>query len=409
MTELYSTITSCRSCASPQLATVLDLGELYISDFITKDTPEHKAPLELVCCQECSLVQLRHTVNRDHLYKDHYMYRSGTNESMVVALQNVVDDACSRVNLLTFDKVLDIGCNDGTLLSLYPKRIDAYGYEPALNLQAEAKKKSRGCIYPLYFPPPWGPHDKFKIITSIAQFYNVDDLDGYVKKIKHALKRDGVWIVQFQDLESMLLANALDNICHEHLTYISQQALEYSLKRHGLRIETKSFNKTNGGSVRYVIKHGEIPEVYLFDWTAEIRAFADRVRELRIEAINLLHRLKLQKKKVIGIAASTKGNTLLQWYGIDSSLISAIADRNPEKCGKMTVGTHIPIISEEELYRQKPDYLFALAWHFIDGFKARYADLSAQWIVPLPSLSLGGKPCQSITAGHSEDHLAATI
>jgi len=404
-------ITACRSCGSVRLETVLDLGNLCVSDFITVGATEDRAPLELVVCLDCSLVQLRHTVERDRLYRD-YWYRSGTNESMRAALRDVVEDACSRVELETGDGVLDIGCNDGTMLQMFDGLVYRDGFEPS-NLCAKAQRSlgpNAGIIFPCYFPPAKRPvyaRPHYKVITSIAMFYDLDDPNGFVKAIKEWLHPDGVWVVQFQDLRNMLAVNGFDNICHEHLLYPSEVAFSEIVGRHGLRVVDVSHNDTNGGSVRYIVKHGE-GETSLRTWTAgfedawALASFGRQAERLKRDTVNLLWRLKAEGKLVLGYGASTKGNTLLQYYNIGPELLPAIAERAPEKVGRLTVGTHIPIISEDEMRQLRPDYLFVLPWHFIEAFRRREAAFLAgggQFILPLPTLrTLGGETCQ-----HSAD------
>jgi hypothetical protein len=393
---LYREITACRSCGSTRLETVLDLGNLCVSDFVQPGQDEDRAPLELVVCDDCSLVQLRHTVDRDRLYRNYY-YHSGTNESMVAALKDVVDDACRRVEFSPYhrDSVLDIGANDGTLLNQYDEGlcIERCGFEPS-NIEPKSQGE-RGIFWRREFFPAsgWKPAetgDKPKIITSIAMFYDVDDPNRFVSAIRDWLHPDGVWVVQFQDLHAMLACNGFDNICHEHLTYWGQYAFYDLVARHGLKVIDVSHNQTNGGSVRYIVKHGQWdpprPEPkHATQFAYQLRRFAREAERLKQTTLLMLTEWKAQGKTVYGYGASTKGNTLLQYYGIGPELLPAIADRNPDKWGRLTVGTHIPIISEEEMRQRQPDYLFCLPWHFIDHFTKRE---DATFIVPLPSLHL---------------------
>ena len=397
------TITACRSCGSTRLDTVLNLGVLAISDFVLPGDPEDRAPLELVVCLDCSLVQLRHTVDRDRLYRNYY-YRSGTNESMVAALRDVVDDACRRVPLRSGDVVVDIGCNDGTMLEMFPQGLHRVGFEPSNLAKVAAKRFAWGIVFSDYFPPKIDNYahylpEQAKIITSIACFYDVDDPNAFVAAIKEWLHPDGVWIVQFQDLHKMLSVNGFDNICHEHLTYWGMAAFTALLARHGLQVEACSDNATNGGSVRYVVKHGTrrpppVDPIHAVEFRYQLADFAHDVDCLRWQTRELLYRLRAEGKSVMGYGASTKGNSTLQYYGIGPDLVSAIADRNPDKWGRVTAGSRIPIISEEEMRERKPDYLLVLPWHFIDGFVEREAEFLAgggQFIVPLPELKVIGR------------------
>ncbi len=395
MTLEVRTITACRSCGSPRLESVLDLGLLAVNDFVSDGQPVDYAPLELARCEECTLVQLRHTVPRERLYRN-YFYRSGTNESMVAALRDVVEDAASRVNLQPGDVWIDIGANDGTLLRQVPNHIVKMGFEPASNLFREAVKGGN-LIYPGFFPPEYDPPAwKAKVITAIACFYDLDDPNAFVAAVKKWLHPEGVWVVQFQDLRSMLQANAVDNVCHEHLEYYSTQALADLLNRHGLIVADLSYNVVNGGSLRVVARHGQGKQCFPLgshERPADLVEFAREARSLKIRTVRALEGYRDRGIRVLGYGASTKGNTLLQYYGITPDLLPAIADRNPDKWGKRTVGTNIPIISEEEARAMKPDYLFVLPWHFMDSFRKReraFLERGGKFIVPLPTLRVEG-------------------
>lgn len=392
-------ITKCRICGSDALETVLDLGTHAISDFVDVGELPDFAPLELCQCAGCGLVQLRHTVDRDRLYR-RYWYKSGTNETMVAALRDVVEDASSRVELRVCDCVLDIGSNDGTLLEMYPPHVYRYGFEPS---DVAPTGRRNTTIWPEYFPPSFKAPSEWlgpKIITSIAMFYDLDDPHAFVEGIKQWLHPEGVWIVQFQDLWNMLACNGFDNVCHEHLLYLSAGPMARLLRSHGLQVEAMSNNDTNGGSLRIIAKHGPVETSPLSRANLEadreqLQVFARRVEQNKRDALIWLRDLKRQGMRVYGYGASTKGNTLLQYYGIGPDLVTAIADRNPDKWGKRTVGTNIPIISEDEMRAARPDFLLCLPWHFVEGFRQRERALlesGTQFIVPLPILRTLGLP-----------------
>ncbi len=392
-------IRTCRSCGSDRLEPVLDLGNLAVSDFPeTPDAPLDRAPLALVYCVDCAMAQLSHSYDRDRLYKAAYWYRSGVNETMVAALKDVVDEAMRHVALDRGDDVLDIGCNDGTLLDQYPTGTNTFGVEPS-TIGEEAVEKGHAVSF-TYWPHP-SLHGSegvspFKIITSIAQFYNTDHVNEYVSLIKEWLASDGVWIVQFQDLWSMLRANAVDNVCHEHVTYPSRTSMAHLLRRHGLGVDTWSEHAINGGSLRLVVKHADKARNQApareteHGWRTALREFAAKTEANRHDVLSHLRARKAMGHRVLGIAASTKFSTLAQYYGIGPDLVEAIGERSPEKVGRYTV-TGIPIVSEEEMRDRRPDALLACAWQFADAFKRRESALLAggtELIVPLPRLEI---------------------
>jgi hypothetical protein len=321
---------------------------------------------------------------------------------MVESLRDVVEDACQRVMLLADDSVLDIGCNDGTMLKMFPRDVYRLGFEPS-DLCPESRPYGDVPIYgPIfrrdYFPPKaeWlrSHYPKCKVITSIAMFYDLDDPNTFVAAIKDWLHPDGVWVCQMMDLHQMLSANAFDNVCHEHLAYYSYYSFNLLVQRHGLYVADMSANDVNGGSIRFIVKH--MPKDYarkgLIDFRpdeADIKAFAKRVQWLKIDTLRMLDNLMLAKQSVWGYGASTKGNTLLQYYGIGPHYVQAIADRNPDKWGKKTVGSGIPIVSEAEWREANAPYTLVLPWHFIDTFKVREQEYLARggtFILPLPRL-----------------------
>lgn len=397
---------TCRSCEGGQLVDVLDFGNPFISNFA--DVPEAaswpRVPLELVLCADCTLLQLRHTTPSDCLYR-HYWYKSGVNGAMRTALADITRKASEFVGLRGGDKVLDIGCNDGTLLRSYEAAaIERIGFEPAENLAREASTDS-SCrvINDFFHAAPVAP-EQFRIITSIAMFYDLEDPNKFVADAASLLAKDGVWIIEMHYLLLTLARNAFDAVCHEHLEYYSLRSLEPLLARHGLEIADVETNEVNGGSFRVYIVHQGSESVRVFErWgrvetaraserrlalehPATYQEFGDRVRKIGDRLRLFLQKERTRGKEIFAYGASTKGNTLLQVFGLDQNLIRAAAERNPEKWGKYTVGTWIPIVSEAEA-RAHADYFLLLPWHFLTDIRSRERDFlegGGRLIVPLP-------------------------
>lgn len=389
--SLYTTRLTCRACGGATLNPVLDLGNVAISDFPKPGDDLDYAPLTLVQCPACELVQLKHSVNRDRLYRNYY-YKSGLNESMIAALRDVAEDAMRQVDLQPGDRVLDIGANDGTLLKQFPEWVSRYGFEPS-----NVRSTHPGIrIWHDYFPSPiLPPGGGCKIICACAVFYDLDEPEAFLVEVKRWLHPDGVFIIQMPDLYTMMRANAFDNICHEHVTYWPTRTLYRICRRVGLRLSTMTQNGVNGGSVRYSFKHSEpMPDS---EWpnsgpNTEIADFARRVEELRDDTRALLVGLKATGKSVWAYGASTKGNTLLQYYGIGKDLIEFVADRNTEKWGRQTVMGQW-ITSERHFHEAHPDYTLVLPWGFLDAFRRRehdYLESGGHFITPIPELRIIG-------------------
>ncbi len=412
-------IAVCRVCGSKKLHKVLSLGKHYVSNFVdTKKESGIKVPLELVLCgqSECSLLQLKHTTPGHLLYRN-YWYKSGTNQTMRDALLDITKNAQKKSGLKSGDLVIDIGCNDGTLLRSYQiPGLDLIGFDPAENLlqfsSVGTKKIFNDFFNAKAFKKEF-PDKKAKVITSIAMFYDLDDPNAFVNDIVQCLDQNGVWIIQMSYLPMMLEQNAFDNVCHEHLEYYSLVSLSFLLKKHGLEIFDVELNDVNGGSFRVYVKNKnatnlpvskEATQRILELQTKEEKmglltkktyaAFAKRVNSLKKQAVNFISTQAKKGKKVYIYGASTKGNTLLQFYGIDNKLIKFAAERNSDKFGKKTVGTFIPIISEDQARKDNPDYFLVLPWHFLKEFISREADYlksGGKFIVPLPEFSVLGK------------------
>lgn len=411
---------TCRVCDG-SLDPVLSLGELYASDFpLPGEDDGIKAPLELVICRRCKLLQLKHTVPAEELYRN-YWYRSGTNKTMRDALADIANKAEALIHLKAGDTVLDIGCNDGTLLDSYKTGgIYKVGFDPAENLATLSRKVADKVIVDFFNAEGFNGATDLRgrlpqIVTSIAMFYDLEDPQRFVSDIKSVMDPNGLWVVQMNYLPLMLKQNAFDNICHEHLEYYSLQSFAYLLKLQDMEVVDVELNDVNGGSFRAYIRNQGADEECFGDETYRGLA-AERVRMLREHEIKIglddketyaefamwVSRIKQDVtrfikeqvqggKKVYVYGASTKGNTLLQYFGLDASLIGAAAERNPDKWGRVTVGTHIPIISEEEARSAKPDYFLVLPWHFIEEFKQRERDFvrsGGRFILPAPHFTL---------------------
>jgi SAM-dependent methyltransferase len=414
------TRTTCRVCAGA-LEPVLSLGELYVSDFLAPGEADGlKAPLELVLCQRCRLLQLKHTVPAEALYRN-YWYRSGTNQTMREALADITAKAERLSHLQEGDAVLDIGCNDGTLLASYKTGgIWKIGFDPAQNLAPFSRQLADKVVVDFFAAEvfqhdPALRHRSPKIVTSIAMFYDLENPKKFVSDVKAVMHPDGLWVVQMNYLPIMLQQNELGNICHEHLEYYSLQSFEYLLGLYDFAVVDAELNDVNGGSLRAYIRNRSA-EASVFGDQMYRELAAERVSALREQESKLeLHDTRIyaefmfwierikqdvvgfireqvrQGKKVYVYGASTKGNTLLQYFGLDHSLITAAAERNPDKWGKVTVGTHIPIVSEAEARAAQPDYFLVLPWHFIEEFKKRekpYLSSAGRFIVPMPHFSL---------------------
>ncbi len=407
---------SCRVCNHEPLEPIISLGMQSLINFIDKDSKKnYVAPLDLVLCDKnkggCGLLQLKHTVPGDLLYRK-FWYKSGVNQTMRDALAEIVEKVEKLVKLQSNDIVVDIGSNDSTLLRSYTvKNLVLVGFEPATNLLEEAKKGTTKIINDFFnhqnFSEVFGER-KAKVVTSISMFYDLEEPNEFIKDVVKLLDKDGVFIIQMNYLKSMLENNAFDNIVHEHLEYYSLKSLEFLLEKHNLVVFDLELNEINGGSLRTYIKHKNCEKFPISDRVLEIRKqeekmvldesnvylkFAERINNIKEETYNFIKNQVVDGKKVYVYGASTRGSTLLQFFNLDHKLIESAADRNPSKWGKQIVGTGIPIISEEQARKENPNFFLVLPWYFIREFKIRekdYFEKGGKFIVPLPNFNIIG-------------------
>jgi NDP-4-keto-2,6-dideoxyhexose 3-C-methyltransferase len=431
------TRTTCRICGSGALAPVLDLGDQCIAGAFAEpggEKPVQRAvPLELVRCDmtadqdACGLLQTKHTIPGSILYQS-YWYRSGVNKTMTDNLHGIARGAETLAGPKAGDLIVDIGCNDGTLLDGYENRdLRFLGFDPS-DVARYAIDKGYEVVNDFFSGPVLRelyPDAKARVVTSIAMFYDLEDPLQFVEDVASVLSDTGVWVMELHYMPLMLERNAFDAVVHEHLEYYSLSVIERLVGEAGLEVVEAELNDVNGGSIRLFIGHrgrlGRSPEAadrlqrlriqefeLALDSPEPYEAFARGTERVGRELREVCEQLVAQGKTIHVYGASTKGNTILQYAGLDSSLIPYAADRNEDKWGSETIRTGIPIISEEESRAMKPDYYLALPWHFLDEFLDREQEFlraGGEFIVPLPEVTLVG--ADGVKRRASE-HLIAT-
>lgn len=390
--------TTCRVCGGP-FDPVLNLGSPVLNDFVEPTAPDPpRVPLDLVVCQRCELVQLRHTVDRDALYRT-YWYRSGVNEAMRAELTDI---ARMIADYQPKGTILDIGANDGTLLTNFDgDRWTRVGVEPARNI---TPLLCAAAWFNDFFPKATAdlPARCCDVITSIACFYDLDDPRSFVAEVDRLLTRNGIWVVQFQDLAQTIRTNAFDYIGHEHLCFYSAETFSALLEPFDLEIVYIEKRAINGGSLRFVVQRRWADRRWVaknpipLDMPApvsgdELDHFAWRIGQYRDQLVAAIDQVRDQGYVVDLYAASTKSSTLLQYCGIDASRIRCAVERSPEKVGLVTSGSRIPIIAEAD-WRVDPAPVTLLgAWQFREQFVQREADYLARggaFLIPLPRVEV---------------------
>ena len=406
--KVYDKNHKCRICGKENFSQIIDLGEQTITSSFPwpEESDPPRSPLVLVKCCNCGLVQLEDTVKSEILYTHDYGYRSGINDTMSQHLKGITSKLEDIVNFKEGDVVLDIGCNDGTLLKSYQiSGLNKYGIDPIvehfLDFYPDDIEVYEGFFNKENYEKATSG-TKAKAITSIAMFYDLPDPGQFVIDIGDCLAENGVWVLEQSYMPTMLEMNSFDTVCHEHLEYYDLKSIMNMANDASLKVFDVELNESNGGSFRIFVCHKSSPYIVnkksinkLLDrenilesnGMIEFEQFKQRVNSMRENLVNFIKNEVNKGKKIYIYGASTKGNTLLQYYGLDSNLITAAADRNPEKWGRVTPNTRIPIISEEEARRSMPDYFLVLPWHFKDNFIERESDFleaGGHFIFPLP-------------------------
>ena len=395
-------IKNCRSCSSTLLSSVINLGDQFLSDFREDNSKPGSFPLHLLLCNECNLAQLGTTVDRNLMYHDGYGYRSGINEIIVKNLKMLVNYALSFVpQPKTW---LDIACNDGTLLSLVPKSSYKVGIDPVKKFKKLSSEHADLIISDFFPCQEINNLDNFEVITSISMFYDLDDPNQFVKDIKSKLARNGVWIVQQNYLLSMLENNSFDNICHEHIEYYSLKAMKHLIDANDLEIVDVFLDDINGGSLITAIGHkGErkVNESVGLQLKKELdfglatlepyQNFELRIKTIKNNLIKLLSEIKEKNQRVQIYGASTRGATIWQYIGLGEELVESAVERQPEKVGKIFSAIGIPIISEDQMRSNPPEFLLVGPWFLRESFVSRetaYLSQGGKFIFPLPEVEV---------------------
>jgi hypothetical protein len=400
-------IRNCRVCNGKLGEDVLNLNAQALTGIFVengKDVATCEISLSMCENKSCGLVQINQVYDLDLLYGDHYGYASGLNSSMVAHLKLKADLLQAKIDLKDGDIVIDIGSNDATSLSFYPKTSHRIGVDATGSKFSDNYKKIGAQLMPEFFPSKMlDKHlagKKAKIISSYSCFYDLPDPVYFAKGIAESLDQEGIWCLEQSYLPAMLETNSFDTVCHEHVEYYRLIDIKNICDAADLKILDVNFNDINGGSFTLDVAHKTsgltvsprvqeiIEKEEATDWTEEFRAFRERINSCREELLSTLKDLKEQGKRVVGIGASTKGNVLLQYYNITPDLMDVIGEVNSDKFGCQTPGTGIPIVSEDELLKEDPDYLLVLPWHFREFLLDSPKFKGRKLLFPLPKVEI---------------------
>ncbi len=374
----------------------LNLGHHPHSDNFRKDKnlPEVSYPLRLVQCQDCEFVQLDYTVSPDVLYDSDYLYESSITKTADKHWEEFVDIAIKKVyrnaHIIMFPDVLDIGSNDGTLLSKFKaKGFEVQGVDPCDQVAQIARDRGIPTETALFSRNKEYWEDSFDIVTGSNVFAHIDDLDKVIEDVKWVLKRGGVFIFESPYLGDFIDKLEYDTAYHQHLSYLAVKPLIKFLEKHGMEIFDIDFTPIHGGCFRcYIARKGErtVQPVVQETMNKEnfsidvLKRFSKQVEENRIKLLELVMKEKQMGRRIIGVSSPAKGMTLLNYTGV-GKFLDFVTDRSKLKQGRFTPGSHLEIKSDEDLTCN--DTCLLLAWNFQDEIIKNNPQIR-KWIIPIP-------------------------
>ena len=387
----------CRVCDSTRLDTAVDLGlQPWANHFLKPADVGHEPtyPLRVVLCADCGTAQLDYTVPKETMFTDH-TYLSGTTKTLSDHFRKVATEVDQRYFAKRPKKaMLDIGSNDGTQLRQYRDLgYDILGVEPAKlpsELANEAGLTTKRAFFNVETAREIGR--KFEVINASGVFFHLEELHSVTDGIRLCLADDGVFVIQFLYMKRIVENDAFDQIYHEHLLYYNVRTIDKLLRRHGLALFDAELSPIHGGSIIAHATHvarakptarlealGRAEDEAGANTLPWYHAFQERIARNKTENLTFLRQCRADDKKVYGLGAPVKGNTLLNYYGIQPDLIECLTERNTHRRGLIAPGSHIPVRIEQELTEQ-PDVYYVLAWNFKQEILERNRELIASGV-----------------------------
>ena len=400
----------CRMCKSNRLEKFLDLGFTPPSDsFLTKEDlkePETHYPLEVYLCHGCGLMQLGYVVSPIILYQANYPYEASTTRTGQEHFRDMAKSICERFQISSGSLIVDVGSNVGVLLSGFKSQgMKVLGVDPAKNMADIANVNGIETI-PDFFSSDIAhkiinEKGQASVITATNAFAHIDDLDDVMRAVDILLNERGVFIVEAPYAVDLVRNLEYDTIYHEHLMYLSVRPLVAFFEKFNMKLFDVDREEIHGGTIRFFVSRRtsnipvsprvkellDLEEMMQLYSTDTLGKFSANVANQRTLLISLLHDLKQQGKKIVGVSAPAKGNTLLNYCKIDGEFLDYITEKSQVKIGLFTPGTHIAIYEDEKLLQDKPDYALLLAWNFAKEIMANLSEFKARggrFIIPIP-------------------------
>ena len=395
---------NCQGCSSSNIESIVFLGYMppvnTMRDIGSDPHEENYYPLELVRCEDCGLAQIGYIVPQEILFPESYPYLSGTTRILRDNFKDQAKDVNEYISLGREDLVVDIGSNDGTLLSNYNCRV--LGIEPS---QAADVAISNGIATKKeYFNMQCGArvridHGPASVVTACNVFAHIDDVHDVIRGVKLMMRDDGIFVSESHYLPSLIKSLQYDTIYHEHLRYYHLRALVDLFRQHDLEVFHAKLIPTHGGSIRvFAAKKDKypidssVPNILREESEtvngSEILVFRQRVIKSRLRLLSVLH--ELRSHTIYGIGAPSRASTLINYVGLDGILDAVVEVSGSHKLNKYIPGTRIPVLDEKALYEDQPPYALILSWHIADELitKIRENGYKGKFIIPLPNVRI---------------------
>jgi len=405
-------VKNCRICGGASFTIFLSFGDIPLPNAFLKPEElkkrEPRFPLTTCICDSCGLVQLYEIVDPEVMFRN-YVYIPSSSKTRMKNFSEIAQQAIERQKLNQDSLVIDIGSNDGSLLSFFKGiGIKTLGIDPATNLAKIAELKGIETINDYVSTKLAKKIRKMrgpaKVVTATNVVAHIDDLVSLLSAVEILLDEDGIFICEFPYLLDLIQNNQFDTIYHEHLSYFSIKPILKLLQRVKLHFVDIVRTPIDGGSLRIFLGKKKNPgltkkiermiseeENYSLYDLKTLKAFANRVKDMRLELRKKLKEIKKQKKTIAAYGAAAKGNILLNYCDISTSLIKFAVDSTPYKQGLYTPGSHIPIYPESEIVKRNPDYVIILAWNFaaeIMKKERKYSAAGGKFIIPVPRVTI---------------------
>ena len=403
----------CRNCKKKKFKKIFKLGSQPISSIFLKNIKKIKNfSLDLYICKNCQLIQLDKIPNLKEMYGKHYGYKTSISNLMINHLKKKFKNFKKKKIFKNNKNILDIGSNDGTFLNFFAKEKKNYklfGIDPS----ASAFKNhynSKIKVLNKFFEDKTVSNIfeknklKFSLITSFAMFYDVEDPNKFCKNIYKILEKDGVWSLEFSYFPLLLKNLTYDQICHEHCVYYTLSSFRNIAEKNKLKVIDFFINEINGGSIEVIctkqesnlnIKKLKIKKLINSEKKINAKSFEKFQSRVKQNKINLINFIKKNKKSnIIGYGASTKGNVILNYCGINNKVLRYVCDANPSKYNKFTPGSLIKIISKNEMRLMKPKFLLVFIWSFrreVITQEKNFLKDGGNLVFPLPKLHIVNK------------------